>query len=276
MEILNALQIAIPIIKEALNLDAQICLCDREKTIGVWYGKSFKLNISVGTYLDKSHPGDDMVMQVLQTGEGSAGNLPEFIYGVPTNGILTPVKEDGKVIGVISTAVSIANNARMNDYMQSVHGSLENTRTGVQEIVANAEMIVKLLEQVQGLSNDMEILLNETTGVVSGIQSASKKSNIIALNATIEAARVGEEGKGFAVVAKEMGNLSKNNGESAKKITEQIQQIFTAMQQMTTQFTDILEAATNQVATTQEMTSSIAEIAQDAEVLADICKKNLE
>ncbi len=276
MDILEALKLTIPLIQKALNIDAQICLVDREKTIGVWPAKTFRMDIPIGTPLDINHPGDDMVIKAIETGEGSSGNLPEFIYGVPTNGILTPVKQNGQVVGVISAAVSIKRNAQINEHMESISQELGLANAAVQEIETNAEGIVEQLEKVQELTRDMEDLLQKTQEVVTGIQSASRKSNMLALNAAIEAARAGEAGRGFTIVAKEMGSLAKGNGESATRITEQIGHIVDAIKVMTEQYEGIMAAATGQVAETEEILSSVAQVAEKASVLEELSKAGME
>lgn len=276
MQILEALMMTIPIMKKALNLDAQICLCDREKTIGVWYGDSFRMDIEVGTYLDANHPGDDMMIRAIETGEGSSGNLPAFVYGVPTNGILTPVKENGQVVGVLSTAVSIENNMKMNEQIRIVDEELADTQLGVNDIVASAEQIKTQLDTLQELSDTVDTLVHQTSEIISEIQQNSKRSNIIALNATIEAARVGEAGRSFTVVAHEMGELAKVNNESTKRITEQIQEVFSSMAQMTEQFKELVELAYQQVDTTGSMTDNLDKVTRQVTQLADICERNLK
>ncbi|MDE7062348.1 MAG: hypothetical protein K2O73_03780 [Lachnospiraceae bacterium] len=276
MQILEALLETIPIMKKALNLDAQICLCDREKTIGVWYGDSFRMDIDVGTYLDINHPGDDMMLKVIETGEGSSGNLPAFVYGVPTNGILTPIKENGQVVGVLSTAVSIENNTKMNEQIQTVNEELVDTQQGVDAIVNSAEQIKTQLDMLQQLSSTVEGLVHQTSEIIGEIQQNSKRSNIIALNATIEAARVGEAGRSFTVVAHEMGELAKHNNESTKRITEQIREVFSSMNQMTEQFKELVDLAHRQVDTTGTMTETLGQVTANVARLADICERNLK
>ena len=54
------------------------------------------------------------------------------------------------------------------------------------------------------------------------IQSIAFQTNILALNAAVEAARAGDQGKGFAVVASEIRSLAQNVDETAKSITNTI------------------------------------------------------
>lgn len=275
MSILDKLIDTIPLVKEALNIDAQICLTDREKTIGVWPGKTFRMDIPVGTVLDMKHPGDDMMIAVIETGKGSSGNLPEFIYGVPTNGILTPVFENGEVVGVISAAVSIKAAKDLDEKAEIVSTGVGEAQIGVTDMAHDAENIAERLSRVEEDFIKISDMLNSTTSIVKGIQSNSKQSNMIALNASIEAARVGEAGRGFTIVAKEMGNLAKSNNESSSKITSQIQEMMHLMEDMKSQFADILQLATNQVATTEEMAATLEDINVNSTELAGLAQKNI-
>ncbi len=66
--------------------------------------------------------------------------------------------------------------------------------------------------------------LNKIDSITDVINSIASQTNLLALNASIEAARAGENGRGFAVVADEVKKLAEESLQSAKSITQLIQQ----------------------------------------------------
>lgn len=269
-KVLDALMVALPLAREFFGLDAQICLCDREKTIGVWYGKTFRMDIQVGERFDINKPGHDMMLKAMETGKPNGGILPEFVYGVPVNGIVSPVFDEGKVVGVVSCAVSIENQKEIELAAQDLNNNLEKINAGSAEIAENS---VKLAEEMECINqNAIEIrgLVNRTTEIVGRIQENSRLSNILALNASIEAARAGEKGRGFAVVADKMGNLAKTSGTSATAINEEMNNIFSQLDNIASKIGTTVEVSTKQAKKAEMMFEQIQSIGEDANKLANV------
>lgn len=271
-KVLDALMITLPMVRDFLGINAQICLCDREKTIGVWYAKTFCMDIQVGEYFDIAKPGHDMMLKAIETKEGNSGVLPEFVYGVPVNGIITPVFDEGVVVGVVSCAVSIENQKEIEDAAQNLNNSLGKIHEGSAEIVDNS---AKLAEQMKGINSNAVVihdLVQKTTEIVREIQDNSKLSNILALNASIEAARAGEKGRGFAVVADEMGKLAQKSGASAISINKNLNDVFTQLNNITTQIGGTVQVAVKQAQNAEMMFEQIAQIENDSRKLANAAK----
>ena len=85
------------------------------------------------------------------------------------------------------------------------------TKVGVE---SSAEIISSMNEILESSKK-----ISEMTKL---IQSIAFQTNILALNAAVEAARAGDQGKGFAVVASEIRALAQNVDETAKSITNTI------------------------------------------------------
>lgn len=270
--ILDALTTTLPMMKEIFNLDVQICLCDREKTVGVWYGNTFKMDIKVGERFDRTKPGHDKMLEAMETGKGNHGPLPAFVYGVPVNGIISPVWEDGKVVGVISCAVSIEQQAEIEKAAVNLNENLTHTHTSSGEIAEVAVEIADRMDAIREHSIIIHELVQSTADIVKEIQNNSTRSNILALNASIEAARVGEKGRGFTVVASEMGKLAKMSGNSTNAIKNKMQNIFEQLDQIGTEIMAVANVSMTQAANVEEITSMLQEIGEDADKLAKAAK----
>ena len=85
------------------------------------------------------------------------------------------------------------------------------------QLLTGVENSNKKLEEIVALISDIE----SKTKVINDIVFQTK---LLSFNASVESARAGEHGKGFAVVAEEVGNLATLSGDSAKSISELLQQ----------------------------------------------------
>lgn len=272
-KVLDALMVTLPMMQQFFGIDVQICLCDREKTIGVWYGKTFRMDIQVGEYFDKSKPGHGEMLAAMASGKESVSVLPEFVYGVPVRGIITPIKENGEVVGVISCAVSIKEQAEMERAAENLNDNLSNTYASSNEIAQGAKQLADEMDMVKIHSQSIHELVEATSVIVKSIQNNASRSNMLALNASIEAARSGERGKGFAVVAQEMGKLAKMSGDATSAISEKLQNIFSQLKEISDEISNTADIATAQAANVEEIAERLEAIERSAQMLAQAAKQ---
>lgn len=102
---------------------------------------------------------------------------------------------------------------------------LNDSQTDLNSIIAALRSSLKekeeLLHEVHGLSRFTEGLQQ----MAKDVGAIAQQTNLLAINAAIEAARAGAVGRGFAVVASEVRMLSKQSGETGKKIAETVESI---------------------------------------------------
>ena len=124
------------------------------------------------------------------------------------------LEETGSFMEEIAAAITISinNSVKGNDMMKDCKAAIENAASVVEDTVRS----------ISEVNADSEKIKN----IIKVIEGIAFQTNILALNAAVEAARAGDQGKGFAVVASEVRSLAQSSQDSAKDITELINQVY--------------------------------------------------
>jgi methyl-accepting chemotaxis protein len=272
--VLEALKIVLPIVSEMVGTDMQISLCDRTHSLGVWQAKTFQLpGAVVGAELSWDIPAHRNMLEAMRTGKGGVSILPKEMLGEAIKGIVTPIYDDGEVVGVVACATSLKEADHILESTKNLFTNLSQTQDAVEEIANGATLLSEKLSNINNASDIMRTQVDTALKCVSAIQANASKSNILALNGSIEAARVGEAGRGFAVVAKEMGTFAKVSGETAKQINDVLAEVSESIKTITGEVAEVNGVAMQQAASTEEITASLSDITNQASVVVEFNQK---
>ncbi len=125
-----------------------------------------------------------------------------------------------------------------------VTATIRSIETLVNDISSTAEVINRLGEESK-----------EIGGVLGVIRDIADQTNLLALNAAIEAARAGEQGRGFAVVADEVRSLAVRTQESITEIEEMISRV----QSSAKEATGVMDASCEKAQDSSEQSKSISD-----------------
>ena len=209
-----------------------------------------------------------------------------------------------KLIGEIQTNADMVTSAakKMTIAAENVAGSSQQQSASSLEIAAAMEqstVSINLMSdsanRAQTISGDSELLMNETSGVVSEavnriakiatvveqasqtvrtlgqesenvskivlvIKEVADQTNLLALNAAIEAARAGEQGRGFAVVADEVRKLAERTTQSTQEITTMISSMQSSARDAVTCIEDAVANVNEGVILTKRVGESVSRL----------------
>ncbi|WP_144445048.1 methyl-accepting chemotaxis protein, partial [Brachyspira hyodysenteriae] len=164
------------------------------------------------------------------------------------------LEETASSMEEIASAISMAtnNSVKGNEMMTHCRASIDNATSIVSETVRSMNEVNADSEKIKD--------------IIKVIEGIAFQTNILALNAAVEAARAGDQGKGFAVVASEVRSLAQSSQDSAKDITELVNQVY-----------EKINKANKIVESQEELFMSIkGEIDETANIIKDISSAALE
>ncbi|MGX6445907.1 methyl-accepting chemotaxis protein [Neobacillus sp. K501] len=258
----------IPVLKAAIPADLSIGICDIEKFIAYFPGKSINLNIEKGQSLNPEEP----LSVALKENKLLRAEVPADFYGVEFTGTAAPLHDqNGKVIGGI--AVQLPRQTELRLIADQILESLSQASEKISSIESGSNSLADFAQMLLAQSQQAGENVNKSTEVLSIIEHVANQTNLLGLNAAIEAARAGEKGRGFDVVAKEIRKLSNDTMESTKTITQTMEQIKNATESINSSLSKIATIGLEQADSVKIVSTFIEEIQEMAKKLNQFTQK---
>lgn len=191
-------------------------------------------------------------------------------YGVPYAALALPFKDGDRVVGCVTTSVTIDKQEKLTLVADHMAAASEELTAGMDELGRKAQTIADSSRDLDKLSKELAGASKKTDDIVAFIRNVANQTNLLGLNAAIEAARVGEMGRGFGVVADEVRKLATASAESVQQITQALQQVRSSIELVAHQSSDIDSTITSQVSAIKEITQASQDLAKMATELNEV------
>lgn len=269
---IEALLTVLPMLREITGEDIYLGLCDTETCLGIWEAKGFHLSggIRKGDRVSKEF---GSLVDVLETGKPLVKNLPKEVLGLAVKDMLTPVFENGKVVGLVISVASRENEDEVLGSSQTLNEALHLTQNEVDVVADGITSLAETIHNIKDAAFFVQQKAEKVSSLIRSIDGSASKSNILALNASIEAARVGDAGRGFSVVAEEMEKMAKFNISSAKEISQSLSEIFGQLSGITSELEKVQNVAGVQSNSVTEIRNKLHDITSSSQRLEDFLTK---
>ena len=189
----------------------------------VMHGRKINRKDEIGELSRSFHNMKYKLIEIIETSLNESDKMAQFANSLAmgnkdlaekAESTAGSLEETGSFMEEIAAAitVSINNSVKGNEMMNDCKIAIENASSVVEETVRSMNEVNADSEKIKD--------------IIKVIEGIAFQTNILALNAAVEAARAGDQGKGFAVVASEVRSLAQSSQDSAKDITELINQVY--------------------------------------------------
>lgn len=262
-----------PLYANFLQQDIALSISDKEEYLSLTETENLKFPFPKGAPI-KGSSFENVLEEIGRSGKSFTNYVPKEITGtVPIKSIVTPVYDNGELVGYFSASINIEKETKTEESSEALKNAIDAAGQNIHSISEGAEELKSLMDNVENEFEQMESTIKEGTDAIALIKGITKKTNLLSLNAAIEASRAGEAGRGFAIVAGEMRKLA----EQCKDITEHVEKSLREIESKVTLSAELAkrskDVSERQYISTEEVTSSVDAISEKVNELFEYLKK---
>lgn len=266
-EILAGFAAVAPFLNDIVPGDMGISVIKDAKYIAYVPAQSLNLGNKVGDPVKGT-----VSKKCLETGQPVSETISRerSTYGIPYAALALPIKDGNKVIGCVTTTITIDKQEKLTSVADHVAASSQELTAGMDDLQGKLQMVAKASGDLDKLSMELAGTSKKTDDIVNFIRNVANQTNLLGLNAAIEAARVGEMGRGFGVVAEEVRKLATASADSVHQITQALQQIRNSIDLVARKSSEIDSTINAQVPAIKEMAQASQDLADMAAELNQV------
>lgn len=257
-------------IQDSYPEDSCLILIDTEKVVEYLPGENIDLKIRVGDPLSTLE--GTVTLHAMRTERKQKEEKDSTKFGVAYIATSSPIKKDGKVIGVLTSVMSNQKLDVLRTEAEELTAISENLSVTSEKMADVSSVIAKDLQNLADESAYLKSEINTIETILTKIKDTAIKSRILGLNASIEAARSGEHGKGFTVVANEIKKMADNSKDSVEGFEPKLQEMIKNIESVIETIQNISSHSQEQSAMMQEFHSAFEHIVHAATELSNNAK----
>ncbi|ABO50544.1 methyl-accepting chemotaxis sensory transducer [Desulforamulus reducens MI-1] len=255
--------------KNLLGPEVVVVVSDNEKFVYYESGSSLDLGIKIGDPIRQG----SITEQILHSKRRVIRKVGSHLYGVPYIGMGSPIFDgNNQVVGTISVGQPTTTQEALLEDAKKLETSMDTISQTTTNLSAASQQLAATASNLSGQADAINENVQKTDVVLNLIKDVAAQTHLLGLNAAIEAARAGEQGRGFNVVAEEIRKLAGRTTGSVKEISDTLNLIRSAIQELSGQTHQIAAVSEEQSASVEEIAASIHDVvlmSKELKLLAD-------